>query len=187
MILQETDTDLMLGVKAGADGCMELLCQRYRNPVMQYLYRLIGNRAVAEDLAQTVFLRVYRSRLTYEPTAKFSSWLFRIANHLALNWKRDHRREAGVLSLSAGMERDPDRPIADRTPTAEQRLLHQARIEEVRQAIEMLPWRQRTAVIMQRYRELEYTEIAEIMQCSPKTVKSLIFRAHHKLKTQLAA
>ena len=177
----------MLGVKEGVDACMELLCQRYRNPVIQYLYRLIGNRNVAEDLAQTVFLRVYRSRLTYVPSAKFSSWLFRIANNLALNWKRDHRREAGLLSLSAGLDRDPERPIADRTPTVEQRLLHQARLKEVRQAIEMLPFRQRTAVIMQRYRELEYTEIAEIMHCSPKTVKSLIFRAHHKLKTQLAA
>ena len=177
----------MLGVKAGADACMEPLCQRYRTPVIQYLYRLIGNRTIAEDLAQTAFLRVYRSRLTYEPTAKFSSWLFRIANHLALNWKRDHRREAGLLSLSAGMERDPERPIADQTPTVEQKLLHQARIQEVRQAIETLPSRQRTAVIMQRYRELEYAEIAEIMHCSPKTVKSLIFRAHHKLKTQLAA
>src|SRR5580658_8060026 len=111
MVPNETDTDLMLGVKEDADGCMELLCQRYRNPVIQYLYRLIGNRTIAEDLAQTVFLRVYRSRLTYEPTAKFSSWLFRIANHLALNWKRDNRREAGVLSLSVGMDRDPERPI----------------------------------------------------------------------------
>src|SRR5579862_10058523 len=134
MLPTESDTELMLGVKAGADACMELLCQRYRNPVIQYLYRLIGNRTIAEELTQTVFLRVYRSRLTYEPSAKFSSWLFRIANHLALNWKRDHRREAALLSLSAGMERDLDRPIADRTPTAEQRLLHQVRIEQVRQA-----------------------------------------------------
>jgi RNA polymerase sigma-70 factor (ECF subfamily) len=185
--METDDTRLMLGVKQGEEICMDLLCKRYRGPVIQYIYRLIGNRAIAEELAQCVFLRIYCARASYQPTAKFTSWLFRIANHLALNWKRDHRRECGVLSLSAGLQRDSERPFADRRPTAEQMLLHHARLEEVRQAVQTLPHRQRAAVVMQRYKELEYTEIAEAMNCSPKTVKSLIFRAHHKLRTQLAA
>jgi RNA polymerase sigma-70 factor (ECF subfamily) len=185
--METDDTRLMLGVKEGEEVCMDLLCQRYRGPVIQYIYRLIGNRAIAEELAQCVFLRIYCARASYQPTAKFTSWLFRIANHLALNWKRDHRRECNVLSLSAGLQRDPERPFADGKPTAEQTLLHRARLEEVRRAVRTLPHRQRAAVMMQRYKELEYTEIAQAMNCSPKTVKSLIFRAHHKLRTQLAA
>jgi RNA polymerase sigma-70 factor (ECF subfamily) len=185
--VMDTDTRLMLGVKDGQDSCMDLLCKRYRGPVTQYLYYRIGNRAVAEELTQNVFLRIYRARATYQPTAKFPSWLFRIANHLAINWKRDHRREANVLSLSADLERDPERPIADHNPTAEQTLLWRARLDEIRNAIKALPRRQRTAVIMQRYQELEYTEIAEVMNCSPTTVKALIFRAHQKLRLQLAA
>jgi RNA polymerase sigma-70 factor (ECF subfamily) len=185
--METNDTRLMLGVKEGEEVCMDLLCQRYRGPVIQYIYRIIGNRAIAEELTQCVFLRIYCARASYQPTAKFTSWLFRIANHLALNWKRDHRRECNVLSLSAGLQRDPERPFSDGRPTVEQTLLHRARLEEVRRAVRSLPYRQRAAVMMQRYKELEYTEIAEAMNCSPKTVKSLIFRAHHKLRTQLAA
>jgi RNA polymerase sigma-70 factor (ECF subfamily) len=186
-MVMDPDTRMMLGVQEGQDSCMDLLCQRHRESVTQYIYRRIGNRAVAEELTQNVFLRIYGARATYRPTAKFASWLYRIANHVALNWKRDHRREANVLSLSAGLERDPEWPIADRTPTAEQILLRRDRLDEIRDAIKALPCRQRTAVIMQRYPELEYTEIAEAMNCSPTMVKALIFRAHQRLRTQLAA
>jgi RNA polymerase sigma-70 factor (ECF subfamily) len=110
----DTDTTLMLGLKEGKEFCMGFLLQRYQRPVTQYIYRRIGNRAVAEELTQNVFLRIFSARKTYQPTASFTSWLFRIAHHLALNWMRDHRNEATVMSLSAGMERDAERPIADR-------------------------------------------------------------------------
>src|SRR5215510_12937594 len=93
----ELDTRLMLGVKQGESLCMDLLLQRHRGPVIQFLYRMVRNRAIAEELAQNVFLRVYRSRTTYEPTAKFTSWLFRIATHVALNWLRDRRHESTQL------------------------------------------------------------------------------------------
>src|SRR6266850_7455245 len=110
----ELDARLMLGVKEGEALCMDQLLQRHRGPVIQFLYRMVRNRAVAEELAQNVFLRVYRSRTTYEPTAKFTSWLFRIATHVALNWLRDCRHESNQLSLSAGLERDTERQIPDR-------------------------------------------------------------------------
>src|SRR5215471_6065122 len=183
----ESDAQLMLGVKEGEEFCMDLLLKRYRKPVIQYIFQLIKNRAIAEELTQNVFLRIYRSRTTYQATAKFTSWLFRIANHLALNWIRDHRRETNVISLSAGLERDPERPIADHHPTAEQELLRRARQQEVRRAIATLPYRQRTAVTMQRYHDLEYSQIAAEMKCTPQTVKSLIFRAHHELRDKLAS
>jgi len=182
----ELDTRLMLGVKQGESLCMDQLLQRHRGPVIQFLYRMVRNRAIAEELAQNVFLRVYRSRTTYEPTAKFTSWLFRIATHVALNWLRDRRHEANQLSLSAGPDRDSERQIADRRPTVDQLMLAEVRLDEIRQAIAELPDRQRAAVIMHKYEELEYTQIAEALNCSPQTVKSLLFRAYNSLRVRLA-
>jgi DNA-directed RNA polymerase specialized sigma24 family protein len=89
----ERDAELMLRVRDGDEGSFVLLIRRHRSPVIHFLYRMIQNQAVAEELAQEVFLRVYRSRETYEPTAKFTTWVFRIASHLALNWIRDHKAE----------------------------------------------------------------------------------------------
>jgi len=182
----ELDTRLMLGVKQGDSFCMDALLQRHRGPVIQFLYRMVRNRAIAEELAQNVFLRVYRSRTTYEPTAKFTSWLFRIATHVALNWLRDRRHESNQLSLSAGSEREPERQIADRRPTVDQLMLAEVRLDEIRQAIAELPDRQRAAVIMHKYEELEYTQIAVALSCSPQTVKSLLFRAYNTLRVRLA-
>ena len=182
----ELDTRLMLGVKHGEGMCMDLLLQRHRGPVIQFLYRMVRNRAIAEELAQNVFLRVYRSRTTYEPTAKFTSWLFRIATHVALNWLRDRRHESNQLSLSAGLERDSERQIPDKRPTVDQIMIYEVKLEEIRQAIAELPDRQRAAVIMHKYEELEYTQIADALSCSPQTVKSLLFRAYNSLRISLA-
>lgn len=182
----ELDARLMLGVKHGEGMCMDMLLQRHRGPVIQFLYRMVRNRAIAEELAQNVFLRVYRSRTSYEPTAKFTSWLFRIATHVALNWLRDRRHETNQLSLSAGLERETERQIPDARPTVDQLLLYEVKLDEVRQAIAELPDRQRAAVVMHKYEELEYTQIAEALSCSPQTVKSLLFRAYNTLRVRLA-
>jgi RNA polymerase sigma-70 factor (ECF subfamily) len=182
----ELDTRLMLGVKHGEGMCMDQLLQRHRGPVIQFLYRMVRNRAIAEELAQNVFMRVYRSRTTYEPTAKFTSWLFRIATHVALNWLRDRRHEANQLSLSAGLERDSERQIPDKRPTVDQLMIYEVKLEEIRHAIAGLPDRQRAAVIMHKYEELEYTQIADALSCSPQTVKSLLFRAYNSLRISLA-
>src|SRR5438477_861272 len=124
----ELDTRLMLGVKSGEEPCMALLLERHRRPVIQFLYRMVRNRAIAEELAQNVFLRVYRSRTTYEPTAKFTSWLFRIATHVALNWLRDRRHESNQLSLSATPEREMELQIPDRRPTVDQVLIRDVKL-----------------------------------------------------------
>jgi RNA polymerase sigma-70 factor (ECF subfamily) len=184
--VMELDTRLMLGVKHGEGMCMDLLLQRHRGPVIQFLYRMVRNRAIAEELAQNVFLRVYRSRTTYEPTAKFTSWLFRIATHVALNWLRDRRHETNQLSLSAGLDRDTERQIPDKRPDVEKIMLYEVKLDEIRQAIAELPDRQRAAVVMHKYEELEYTQIAVALSCSPQTVKSLLFRAYNTLRVRLA-
>ena len=182
----ELDARLMLGVKQDDEQAMALLLDRHRRPVIQFLYRMVHNYAVAEELAQNVFLRVYRSRATYEPTARFTSWLFQISTRVALNWIRDTRHEAGRLSLTAGPGRDFDLELPDRRPAADQMLLREARVAEIRSAIAALPERQRAAVLMHKYEELEYSQIAAALGCSPQTVKSLLFRAYTNLRARLA-
>src|SRR6266446_5121913 len=141
----EQDAQLMLRVREGDDTSFALLLERHRGPVVHFLYRMVPNQAISEELAQEVFLRVYRSRATYEPTAKFTTWLFRIATHLALNWIRDRRKEKGHESLNEDLLEGMERQVADRQPNVEQELLYEVKLREVRQAIEVLPTKQRAA------------------------------------------
>jgi len=182
----ERDAELMLRVREGDQASFGLLLEKHRSPVIHFLYRMVQNQAVAEELAQEVFLRVYKSRSSYEPTAKFTTWLFRIASHLALNWIRDGRNEKRQASLD---EESPDgtaRQVPDRGRTVEQELVYQAKLREVRQAIESLPAKQKAAVMMHKYQEMEYAQIADVLSCSESAVKSLLFRAYESLRMRLA-
>src|SRR6266540_3238591 len=116
------DAELMLRVKDGDGSSFALLLDKHRAPVIHFLFRMVQNHAIAEELAQEVFLRVYRSRGTYEPTAKFTTWLFRIATHLALNWVRDGRNERAQEHLDDDSGVAPARQVSDHRPTVEQRL-----------------------------------------------------------------
>jgi RNA polymerase sigma-70 factor (ECF subfamily) len=182
----ERDAELMLRVRDGDQASFGLLLERHRGPVIHFLYRMVQRQAVAEELAQEVFLRVYRSRSTYEPSAKFTTWLFRIASHLGLNWIRDGRNEKLQESLDRETAEGATRQVADRARTAEQELVYRARLGEVRQAIESLPSKQRAAVLMHKYEEMEYSEIASVLRCSESAVKSLLFRAYEHLRSRLA-
>lgn len=181
----EPDAMLMLRVREGDATSFGLLLERHRAPVVHFLYRMVQNQAAAEELAQEVFLRVYRARTSYEPTARFTTWLFRIATHLALNYLRDGRDERSQQSLDAP-EGIPARQIADCRPSIEQALVEQVRLEEIRAAIRALPAKQRAAVIMHKYLEMEYSQIARVLNCSESAVKSLLFRAYEKLRARLA-
>src|SRR5271154_3615339 len=110
----DRDAELMLRVREGDDTSFALLLERHRGPVIHFLYRMVQNPSVSEELAQEVFLRVYRSRATYEPTAKFTTWLFRIATHLALNWVRDGKKEKGQESLDEQVVDGVDRQEQER-------------------------------------------------------------------------
>jgi RNA polymerase sigma-70 factor (ECF subfamily) len=182
----EPDAQLMLRVKEGDAASFAVLLERHRAAAIHFLYRMVQNQAVAEELAQEAFLRVYRARATYEPTAKFTTWLFRIATHLALNSLRDRRSRKLHESLDEVAEQAASRQIADRRPTIEQALLDRARLEEVRRAIGALPDKQRAAVLMHKYEEMEYSHIARVLNCSEGAVKSLLFRAYETLRARLA-
>jgi len=181
----DLDAELMLRVKDGDGESFALLLAKHRAPVMHFLYRMVQSKAVAEELAQEVFLRVYRSRSTYEPTAKFTTWLFRIATHLALNALRDGKNERLQDSLDDDSGELP-RQVSDRRPSVEQALVHESKMQEIRSAIAKLPDKQRAAVLMHKYEEMEYSQIAKVLGCSESAVKSLLFRAYETLRARLA-
>jgi RNA polymerase sigma-70 factor (ECF subfamily) len=180
------DAELMLRVKQGDGASFAILLEKHRLPVIHFLYRMVQNQAVAEELAQEVFLRVYRSRESYVPTAKFTTWLFRIATHLALNSLRDGKNRRLEDRLDDDSSDTPVRQVSDQRPTAEQNMVYQARLDEVRRAVAMLPEKQRAAVLMHKYEEMEYSQIAKVLNCSESAIKSLLFRAYGTLRARLA-
>ena len=182
----ERDAELMLRVRDGDPASFALLLERHRGPVVHFLYRMIPNQAVAEELAQEVFLRVYKSRASYEPTAKFTTWLFRIATHLALNQIRDSRREKAHASIDEEAENGFVRQFSDDAPNIEQSMLREAKLAEVRAAIESLAPKQKAAVLMHKYQEMDYAQIAAVLGASESGVKSLLFRAYETLRARLA-
>jgi RNA polymerase sigma-70 factor (ECF subfamily) len=188
--MARSDVQLMLDVKAGDEVSFELLLHRYRTPLVHFLYRMVRDQASAEDLAHEVFLRVYRAREQYEPSAKFTTWMFRIATNLALNAKRDGRHRQLEVTIGQPGETDEDYPasveVADAQPGIESELIARDRTAMIRRAIEALPEKQRAAVLLHKYQEMDYDEIARILQCSESALKSLLFRAYETLRVQLA-
>ena len=182
----ERDAELMLRVREGDTESFEILLSKHRGPVIHFLYRMVQNQAVAEELAQEVFLRVYKSRGNYEPTAKFTTWLFRITSHLALNHIRDSKNERGQGSIDESNDDGLTLQVADRGLNTEQTLVNKVKLAEVRRAIQGLPEKQRTAVLMHKYQEMEYAQIASVLECSESAVKSLLFRAYETLRVRLA-
>lgn len=182
----DADAQLMLRVRDGDGASYAALLEKHRSPVVHFLYRMVLDYAISEELAQEVFLRVYRSRASYEPTAKFTTWLFRIATHLALNWLRDGRNERGQERIDDDSEGGPNLQVSDRRPSIEQSLVNEAKMLEIRRAIALLPDKQRAAVLMHKYQEMEYSQIAGALGCSESAVKSLLFRAYESLRARLA-
>lgn len=183
-----SDAEIMLRVKAGDQSAFDYLVQKYRRPLVSFMYRMARNAAAAEDLAQEVFLRVYRSRANYEASAKFTTWLYRIATNLAVNHARDTRHERPEVTLSLD-ERDEDTSttleLPDASLTAEQAMVRRERMMAIRRKVEALPEQQKLAVIMHKYQQMDYKEIAEVLKKSESATKSLLFRAYETLREQL--
>jgi RNA polymerase sigma-70 factor (ECF subfamily) len=183
-----SDAEVMLRVKAGDESAFDYLVNKYRRPMVSFMYRMAHNAAVAEDLAQEVFLRVYRSREGYEATAKFTTWLYRIATNLAVNHARDtrHERPENMVSLDEpDQETGQTLDVADVKLTAEERLVRRERLAAIRQRVQELPERQRLAVMMHKYQQMDYRQIAEVLKLSESATKSLLFRAYETLRQQL--
>ena len=184
----QSDADVMLRVRAGDQSAFDYLVQKYRRPMVSFMYRMARNTAAAEDLAQEVFLRVYRSRETYEASAKFTTWLYRIATNLAVNHARDTRHERPEVQVSLD---EPDEEsgttleLPDASLNVEQQMVRRERMLAIRKKVEALPEQQRLAVIMHKYQQMDYKQIADVLKKSESATKSLLFRAYETLREQL--
>lgn len=181
------DAAVMARVAAGDDAAFDHLVRKFHQGLIGFLYRSTGSQATAEELAQEVFLRVYRARASYAAEAKFTTWLYRIATNLAVNHARDTRAERqGAVSLDQrDLDDGPPLEIADQRMNAEQALVKQARLDAIRARVLALPERQRLAVLMHKYQEMDYRQIGAILKLSESATKSLLFRAYETLREQL--
>jgi RNA polymerase sigma-70 factor (ECF subfamily) len=190
LAVRDPDVRLMLGVRDDEPGAFEGLVEAYQQRLVAVLHHLVGDATEAEDLAQEVFLRVYRARKKYRARCKFSTWLFTIANNLALNRLRSRRRKPVVplnVHDSGPLGPRPAEQLArDRAAQPAQHLQQQELAALIEQALAGLNERQRLAVVLNKFEDMNYAEIAEVMNLTTKAVKSLLSRARSNLREVLA-
>jgi len=187
--LRDPDVQLMLRVREGDDSAFARLVTAYQDRLVGLLTHLVGERDAAEDLAQEVFLRVYRARNGYVPSAKFSTWLFRIAQNRASNSRRGRRRRREVSFATSGEVSD-SRPneamLAEKSAFIPNRQIARRELQSVvRDALDDLGERQKLAVLLHKFEGMSYADIAETMEMTPQAVKSLLSRARENLRTKL--
>ena len=176
------DTELMLRVKQGDEDAFRQIVETYGKPILDLCYRYVGNQEDAEEVAQDVFIRLYKAAHRYEPRAKLSTFLYRIAVNLSLNRIRD-RKAKRWIPWDIHRKEDINNSIHIETPD---QLLEQKENQKIiRRAIDSLPANQKTAVILKRFHDLSYEEIAQVMECSVSAVESRLHRAKLTLKKEL--
>ncbi len=185
---QDPDAALMLRVKQGDTGAFEQLVDKYKQPVLNVVYRMLHDATEAEDVAQTVFIQVYKSAARYQVASKFSTWLFTIARNLCLNEIRRRSRHP-TDSMDVSHPENEDQPWHQfedkKTAPPPDSLLHTELETKINQALDELPENQRTAIILCRQNELSYEEIAKVLKTSVSATKSLIHRGRETLKQKL--
>ena len=185
----DEDTQLMLRFREGEESCFEQLVERHKNRVFRLAYRFLGNYQDAEDIAQEVFIKIYRARNAYKPQAKFTTWLYVICKNICL--KALCKRKPTPVSIDASLELEEGtiaHQIIDlETPSPLGATLNNEQALVVKKAIDSLPANQKMAVLLYRYDQLSYEEVAKIMSCSLRAVKSLLHRAKINLKERLTA
>ena len=179
--------DLMARVAKGDDEAFEILVNRHETSILNLIYRFIGDRTQAKDLAQEVFLRVWQTAKSYEPKAKFTTWIYRIATNLCLNELKAARRRRWFPFYRSEESNDNaiEDTYSDDSPTAEDLLLAKERTRQISETLQSLPANQRMALVLKRYDDLPYEEIARIMDCSVSAVESLLVRAKKTLQKKL--
>jgi RNA polymerase sigma-70 factor (ECF subfamily) len=188
---RDPDVRLMLQVRDDVQGAFEVLVQRYQHRLVGVLLHMVGNLEEAEDLTQDVFLRIYKARKGYRPRARFSTWLFTIAHNLALNHLRDQGRHpvtasgGGLLGTSPSTAIKPAEMVPSRDGTASAQMRQVELSEVVREALEELGEDQKMAVLLNKFEEMGYAEIAEVMGRSEPAIKSLLARARYNLRERL--
>ena len=183
---QSIDADLVAAALKGNEDCFGDLVKRYQGRLVNYLYRLLRDNAEAHDLAQEVFLKVYKALDRYDPKYKFSTWLFRVAQNAAIDQIRKRRLQ--LVSMDRVGGEDSDRtwefPSGDPNPYGD--LRNRERGDAIQEAIERLPWQYRELIILRHFGELSYEEIATLKEMPLGTVKNKLFRGRQLLKEELA-
>jgi len=179
--------DLMARVAKGDDNAFEILVNRHQTSVLNLIYRFIGDRAQAKDLAQEVFLKVWQVAKSYEAKAKFTTWIYRITANLCFNELKSSRRKKWFSFYRCDEDEGNtiEETLSDGSPTAEDLLLARERSREISDALQGLPENQRMALVLKRYDGLSYQEIAKILNCSVSAVESLLVRAKRNLQEKL--
>jgi RNA polymerase sigma-70 factor (ECF subfamily) len=189
MALRDPDIRIMLRVRDDDPAAFSQLVEIYQHRLVGVMHHLIGSTEEAEDLAQEVFLRVYRTRKKYRPKAKFSTWLFTIANNLALNALRNRQRKPAVslnVNESGPLGPRPEEQLVRNRDAAPSTCLQHAELAaRIRMALDKLNERQKLAVILNKFEDMGYAEIAEVMELTTKAVKSLLSRARARLREEL--
>lgn len=181
----DQDLELMLLVRQGDAESFEVLLRRYRAPLVNFFVRMVHDRALAEDLAQEVFLRVYQARHRYQPEARFTTWLYRIATNLALNAIRDRKGSVASNEFDEQGNESEVARVVDEKPVADQQMMQSDRERIIREAVEALPEKQCAAVILHKYQDVNYRQISKVLGVSESAVKSLLFRAYESLRERL--
>jgi RNA polymerase sigma-70 factor (ECF subfamily) len=183
----DPDAETMLAVQQGNVAAFEQLLDKYHRPIVNFIYKIVNNTSEAEELAQEVFLRVYRARGSYVPKARFAAWIYKIAANLSFKESRRRRRmrfwSGNHHFNEAGAREELD--VADPGPHAEERIISSELSLAVRRAIRSLPKKEKTALILRRYEELSYREIAEIMECTEAAVKTYIHRGKMHVRDRI--
>jgi RNA polymerase sigma-70 factor (ECF subfamily) len=179
--------DLMTRITEGDEYAFEILVDRHQGSVLSLIYRFIGDRTQAKDLAQEVFIRVWQAAKTYKPEAKFTTWIYRIATNVCFNELKSARRKRWFQFRRSNEDNEGsiEKTLPDGSPTAEDLLLEKERSRQISDALRSLPDNQRMALILKRYDDLSYAEIAQIIGCSVSAVESLLVRAKRTLQGKL--
>jgi RNA polymerase sigma-70 factor (ECF subfamily) len=180
----DPDTALMVAFQQGEEAAFEQILDKYHRAIVNFIYKIVNNRAEAEELAQDVFLKVYRARHSYEPRARFSAWIYRIATNVGLKAAGRKRRSPFGFGLDARYITGREEGRA-REPDAEQKLITSELGTVVRQIIRGLPKNEKIAIILCRYEGLSYKEIADVMNCTEPAVKTYIHRGKLRLRERM--
>ena len=184
---EPSSEDLMARIAKGDEDAFEILVNRHQTSILNLIYRLIGDRTLAEDLAQEVFIRVWQASKTYRPEAKFTTWIYRITANLCFNELKSARRKKWFSFKWSDEDGGHtfEETLADSGPSSEDLLLQKERSRQISDALRSLPENQRMALILKRYDGLSYQEIAQVIGCSVSAVESLLVRAKRTLQEKL--
>ena len=188
--MENNDIELMLRFKEGDNSAFEALLDKYEKPALNFIYRMVGNTGDAEDLTQELFFRIYHSAKKYNPTAKFSTWLFKIAYNLTIDFIRKNKNkifgtESVLYEGNDGDDKREEIEKHDELPI-DQKIENKKIGKKINSYLYKLPYKQKTALILKIFEDKSYKEISDIIGCSIPAVESLLFRARETLKTQLS-